>query len=123
MQPQAGERQPQILILDLWQGFGDARRRDRVGLGGVRLLAAPEWSLAQRNSTDGLPTEEAIDPLKNDGGQMLDFECYRAFNPQDQRGGFRRFFVHRARPADFERLAVSGNLRAYDIGPARNDFG
>ena len=82
------------------------------------MLTAPERGLSQRNSADGLPTEEAVDPLEDYGGQMLDFECCRAFNPQNQSGGFRRVLAHRARPVDFEWLAVSSNLRSHDIGPA-----
>ena len=112
-----------MLVRDLWQRFGDADGRCRIGVAGRWLLAAPQRSLPERQAPDGLPAKEAVDPLENDGGQVLDFQCRRAFNAKHQRGGFRSFLPAGAWPGDFERFAVSGNFRADDVRPAGNNFG
>ena len=55
---------------------------------------------------------------------MLDFERRRAFHPQHQRGRFRGASSPiGARPVDLHRLAVGGDFRADDVGPAGEDFG
>ena len=90
---QPGQCLPQVLVLYLRQGLCDA--------------------------ADRLPSEKAIDPLENDGRQMLDFKRCRAFDAQNQGGGCRRFFADRTRPADLEGLAVGGDFTTNDVRPAR----
>jgi hypothetical protein len=80
-------------------------------------------SLAQRYSTDCLPAEETIDPLEDDGREMLYFERRRPFNAKDEGGRFRHLFTEGSWPIDFERLAMCGDLGSDDIPPARNNFG
>jgi A/G-specific adenine glycosylase len=113
----------QILVRDVWQGLGDAGGRRRIGTGGGWLLTTPQGSLSERKAPDGLPAEEPVDPLEDDGRQMLDFERRRTFNAKHQRRGFRRFLLCAAWPGDLERLAMSGNLRADDVRPAGDDLG
>ena len=79
--------------------------------------------MPQGEAADCLPTEETVDPLEDEGGQVLNLERRRALNPQHQRGGLRRFFAGLPRPVDLERLAVRGNLHSDNVGPARNDLG
>ena len=101
-------------------------RAASAGSGGGRgdsALRCRSGAWRKRNAADGLPAEEAVDPFQNDRRQMLDFERRRAFDPQHQRGGFRRLVADGARPGDLERLAVGGDLGTDDIGPAGNDFG
>ncbi len=120
---QATECLAQVLILDVGQAFGDARRYRRIELARPRLLAMPKGSLAERNASDRLPTEEAVDPLKNDRGQVLDFECGGTLYPQHQRGGLRFFIPDGTWPADLKRFAVCCDLGSHDVSPAGNDFG
>ena len=121
--PEPGKRLPQVFILDVRQCRCDARRLGRIGLRRGWLLTAPEWGLSQCNPADGLPAEEPVHPFEDHGGEMLNFQGCRTLDPQDQRGWFRRFVACRARPVDFKRLAMGGDLRSDNVGPAKNDLG
>ena len=54
---------------------------------------------------------------------MLDLDRGRAFDPQHQGAGRLIFVAIRPRPLDFFRLAVGGDFRTDDLGPARDQLG
>src|SRR5664279_2674763 len=68
------------------------------------------WSavgrLALRQAPHRAPAEEAVDPLQDDVGAMLDFQRHRTLHPQHQRRRFLRLALHRPRPLDFQRLGM-----------------
>jgi hypothetical protein len=53
---------------------------------------------------------------------MLDFQRHRTFHPQHQRGRFLRLALDGARPLDFQRLGMRGDLGPRDLRPARHQF-
>ena len=61
---------------------------DRGGIGRAGRswpVAARQRRLPQRQPADRVPAEEAVDPLQDDVGGMLDFQRHRALDPQHQR--------------------------------------
>jgi len=62
---QPAERLTQIVVLDVGESVGNLRGRSVIYFGCRRGFPAPERGLPNGNSADGLPTEESIDPFKN----------------------------------------------------------
>ncbi len=96
-----------------------------LGSGGSGVLgrsAARQWRLPQRQPADRAPAEEAIDPLQQCVGGVLDFQRRGTFHPQHQRGRFLRLALDRPRPLDLQRLGVSGDLGSCDLRPSRHQF-
>jgi hypothetical protein len=120
---QAGKRIAQIWIRYVNQLGRDARDGFAVEAGPRQVGLAAQRGLPQAQASHRLPAQEAINALQNDGGEVLDFDRGRPFDPQHQRAGLRSFAVARPRPADFFRLRMAGNLRADDFGPPDNELG
>ncbi len=105
-------------------------RAMRLGRGGIGRRAAAggargrSGACRSRRPADRLPAEEAVDPLQDDAGQVLDFERGRAFDPQHQGAGLGGLGRRAARGHwIFTGSAVGGDLRPDDVGPARHQFG
>src|SRR5438046_6394 len=91
--------------------------------GGLRLpRASAKWGLAQAQAADRLPAEELVHPLKNEAGEVLDLHGRRPLGPQHKDARLRGLSVRWARPLDFVRLAMLGDVRAHDLCPARDEL-
>jgi len=67
--------------------------------------------------------KEAIHPLENDAGEVLDLNSRRPLDPQHKDAGLWGLSVRRPRPLDFIRLGMLGDLRADDLAPPRHELG
>src|SRR5215813_3094651 len=99
--PQPAERGPQIFVRNLRETGRDAPRR--LGIAGAlrRSLATAKRGLPQPQSPDRLPAEEAVHPLQDDAGEVLDFDRGRSLDPQHQRARLGCVAVGSPRPLDF----------------------
>jgi hypothetical protein len=101
----------------------DARRRLGADGGFPARCAAAKRGLTQPQTADPPPGEEAIHPLENDAGEVLDLNSRRPLDPQHKDAGLWGLSVRRPRPLDFIRLGMLGDLRADDLAPARHELG
>ena len=85
-------------------------------------VPARQRRLSQRQPSHRAPAEEAVDPLQDDIGGVLDFERHRALDPQHQRGRFLRLPLDRPRPLDFQGLGMGGDFGPGDFPPARDQL-
>ena len=117
------QRGAEFLVFYRGQGFSDLCHRFRVQRAGGRgAFPARQRRLPQRQPADRAPAEEAVDPLQDDVGGMLDLQRRRALHPQYQRGRFLRLPLHRPRPLHLQRLGMGGDFGAGDVSPARHQF-
>src|SRR3954468_890466 len=118
-----GQRDPQFLVLQRSEAFRDFC--DLLGIGrprGRRFIATRQRRLPERQPADRAPAEEAVDPLQDDVGGVLDFQRHWAVHPQHQGGRFLRLAFDGTRPLDFQRLGMRRDLRACDLAPARHQL-
>ena len=92
--------------------FGSGARRRR------RPVPARQRRLPQRQPADRAPAEEAVDPLQDHVGGMLDLQRHRPLDPQHQRRRFLRLPLHRPRPLHLQRLGMGGDLAARRSRPS-----
>jgi hypothetical protein len=120
---QAGQRIAQIGVPDICQRSGNSRRQLRVGPRRRTRGRAAQRGLPQPDGSYRLPPEEAVDPLQDYSGEMLNLERYRPFDAKDQPARLRQMALARSQPLNFFRLRVVCDLGPYDLGPAGDQFG
>src|SRR3984893_15314456 len=120
---QAGQRIAQIGVPDICQRSGNARRQWRVGPRRRTRGRVAQRGLPQPDGSYRLPPEEAVDPLQDYSGEMLNLERYRPFHAKDQPARLRQLSLARSQPLNFFRLRVVCDLGPYDLGPAGDQFG
>src|SRR5262249_6888707 len=116
--PKPTERGAQLLVANIGKRPGNARR--------CLFIKRRQWPpfppyqrrLVQPNFSNCPPAEEAIDPLENDGREVLNFERARPFHPQYQRPRLRLAAVAPARPANPLGLGMFGNVGPRNFRPA-----
>ena len=120
---QAGQRIAQIGIPDIYQRSGNSRRQLRVGPRRRLRGRAAQRGLPQPDGSYRLPPEEAVDPLQDYSGEMLNLQRYWPFDAKDQPARLRQLALARSQPLNFFRLRVVCDLGPYDLGPAGDKFG
>src|SRR5690242_12525792 len=107
---QSGERGAQVFVVNAGQfafngsGFGGV-----WAFGRGRLRCSFERRLPQREPADRLPAEEAIDPLQDHPGEMLNLQRRRPLDPKHQGCRLGLFAGDCSRPLDFDRLTMCGH--------------
>src|SRR6266436_2311314 len=81
-----GEGATQVLVADIGHAGGEARHEGRIrGLRRLFGLAAHQRSLADLDTADRAPAEEAVHPFDDDSGEVLDFQCHRPLHAEHER--------------------------------------
>src|SRR5262249_3629946 len=71
-----------------------------------------------RQPADRAPAEKPVDPLADQISEVLDFDCCRPFDAQDERGGFTVLAFGRARPVELDRFAARRDFGADNVFPS-----
>ncbi len=112
----------ECLVSDLRHACGDAGSGRGVGGGDGPARRAPQRRLPQRDAIDRAPAEEAIDALANQVDEVLDFNRGGSLDAQNECTRRPGAGLVGARPLDFDRLAMGGDLGAGNLSPARHQF-
>src|SRR3984893_4086882 len=119
----AGQRIAQIGVPDICQRSGNSRRQLRVGPRRRTRGRTAQRGLPEPDASQRLPPEEAVDPVQDYSGEMLNLQRYRPFDAKDQPARLRQLALARCQPLNFFRLRVVCDLGPYDLGPAGDQFG
>ena len=129
------QRPAQILVRDLWHGRGVRAAATGSGAAADRRDARRSGACRIAIRSTARQPRKRFTRSQNHVGEMLDLDRRGSFDPQNQRaggapqrqsicarwrGGGRR---HRARPLDFDRLAVRGDFATDDFSPTRHQLG